>query len=71
MVVVAIVAGIAARPEEHLLLFRLIALISGSVAAVHLVGALERRQPWLETLETVGYAGIAVAAWAFERALSG
>lgn len=71
MAVVFVVLGIAGRPEEHVLLFRLIALISGIVAAVHLVGALEGKQPWFETAETAGYAAIAAAAWGFERSLAG
>ena len=69
MAVVVIVWGIAHLPEADLLLFRLIALISGVVAAIHGLGWLEGRQPWIENLETFGYAAIAAAAWGFERSM--
>jgi hypothetical protein len=54
----------AAHPEQHVLLFRLIALVGAFMVAVHVWGAIERTQPWLETAEIPLYAALTVVAWA-------
>lgn len=45
-------------------LFPVLCLAAVLLAAVHIVGALERAQPLVEHLEALGYAGFASIAWA-------
>lgn len=61
MIVVVVRAAPAAA--GHGTLFHLIALVAAIMSAVHVVGALEKRQPWFETVEIAIYAALAVAAW--------
>ena len=53
----------ASDPPAHRWLFDLLALSALLLAIVHLRGAIEDSQPLVEHLETVMYAGFAVAAW--------
>lgn len=63
----AIVVGCflaAAQPEAHVILFRIITLVGLFMVGVHVWGAVERTQPWLETAEIPLYAALAGVAWA-------
>jgi len=56
-------AGRAARdPERHRSFFGFAELVGWLLAAVHLRGLLERRQPPIEHAEIIGYSVFAVAA---------
>ena len=56
-------AARAARdPERHRSYFEFAEIAAWLLAAVHLRGMLEGRQPPIEHAETAGYAGFAVAA---------
>jgi hypothetical protein len=56
----------AARdPERHRSFFGFAEVAGWLLAAVHLRGMLERRQPPIEHAETLGYAGFAIAARRF------
>jgi hypothetical protein len=68
--VIALVLRAAPRPEAHVAVFHLVTWIAAIMTMVHLVGAIEERQPWFETLETAIYAGIAAASWGFAAALA-
>ncbi len=52
----------APHASAHPLLFELVAAAALLLAGVHIVGALERRQPWTETAEIALYAVAAIAA---------
>jgi len=67
--VVVIVLRIAPKPEANLLFFEVIGLICAVVAAIHALGWIEGRQPWIENVETVFYAAIAAACWGFQRSM--
>lgn len=64
LAVIAVTLRAAPHAEAHATLFHLIALMGAVMTAVHVVGALEGQQPWLETVEIVVYAGLTAAAWA-------
>lgn len=54
----------APAPEAHPLLIEILLLISAVFAVVHIVGHLQRRQPWFESVEIAMYLGIcAVGGW--------
>jgi hypothetical protein len=55
-------ARAAGRPERHRSLFEFLEIGGWLLAAVHLRGLLERRQPPIEHAEVLGYAAAAVAA---------
>ena len=55
-------ARAARRPERHRSLFEFLEIGGWLLAAVHLRGMLERRQPPIEHAEVAGYASAAVAA---------
>jgi len=52
----------ARRPEEHRIIFEVGFLTGALLAAVHVWGALQRRQPWTETAEIAFWSGITAAA---------
>jgi hypothetical protein len=52
----------ARRPEEHRIIFEVGFLTGALEAAVHLWGALQRRQPWTETAEIAFWSAMAAAA---------
>lgn len=52
----------AAHPEEHRLLFDLIAAVGVLMVGVHAWGWLRRAQPWTETAEIPLYAALAALA---------
>ena len=58
-------ARAARRPEQHRSLFQFLEIGGWLLAAVHLRGLLERRQPPVEHAEIVGYAAVAAAARRF------
>lgn len=60
-----IVVTLRAAPQAamHATLFHQIALIAAIMCAVHVVGALEGRQPWFETVEIGIYGALAAGAW--------
>ncbi len=61
---IAVVALRASRdPAAHRWLFDLLAIGALLLAVVHLRGAIEDSQPFIEHVETVMYAGFAAAAW--------
>lgn len=64
LAMIAVTLRAAPHAEAHATLFHMIALVGAIMAAVHVVGALEGRQPWFETVEIAIYAGLAAAAWA-------
>ena len=55
-------ARAAHAPERHRSFFQIAEVAAWFLAAVHLRGLLEGRQPPIEHAEIVGYAGIAAAA---------
>ena len=64
-VAVALSAGslrAARRPEEHRIIFEVGLLTGVLLAAVHVWGALLRRQPWTETAEIAFWSGMAAGA---------
>ena len=64
-VAVALSAGTlraARRPEEHRIIFEVGFLTGALLAAVHLRGALLRRQPWTETAEIAFWSAMAAGA---------
>ena len=62
---IAVVALRAARdPAAHRWLFDLLAIAAALLAVVHLRGALEEAQPFVEHVETLMYAAFAGAALA-------
>jgi hypothetical protein len=63
LAMIAVVLRVAPHAEAHATLFHMIALICAAMSAVHVVGALEGRQPWFETVEIAIYAALAGAAW--------
>ena len=50
------------RPEEHRIIFEMGFLTGALLAAVHLWGALLRRQPWTETAEIAFWSAVAAGA---------
>jgi len=52
----------ARRPEEHRIIFEMGFLTGALLAAVHLWGALLRRQPWTETAEIAFWSAMAAGA---------
>ncbi len=52
----------ARRPEEHRVMFEVGFLTGALLAAVHVWGALLRRQPWTETAEIAFWSAMAAAA---------
>jgi hypothetical protein len=52
----------ARRPEEHRIIFEVGVLTGALLAAVHLWGALLRRQPWTETAEIAFWSAVAAGA---------
>jgi hypothetical protein len=52
----------ARRPEEHRVIFEVGFLTGALLAAVHVWGALLRRQPWTETAEIAFWSAMAAAA---------
>lgn len=64
LALVVFVFRAAPEPENHRWLVELLLLIAVIFAAIHTLGALQRRQPWTETLEIAMYIGIfAVGLW--------
>jgi hypothetical protein len=55
-------ARAARDPERHRSLFEFIEIGAWLLAAVHLRGLLERRQPPIEHAEIIGYSAVAAAA---------
>ena len=58
-------ARAAHDPERHRSIFGLLEIAAWLLAAVHLRGLLERRQPPIEHAEIVGYSAFAIAARRF------
>jgi hypothetical protein len=63
----AVAVGVSAlraarRPEEHRIIFEVGFLTGALEAAVHVWGALQRRQPWTETAEIAFWSAMAAAA---------
>jgi hypothetical protein len=58
------VACMRAAPRAHAntVVFELIALAGAALVVVHVVGALQRRQPWTETVEIALYAALTAVA---------
>ena len=55
----------AREPEQYRPLFDILAVIAALLAVVHLRGLVEDSQPFVEHVETLGYAGFAgLAVWA-------
>jgi len=54
--------GAARNPARHRSHFAWLEAGSWLLAAVHVRGAVERRQPTIETVEIAGWAGLALAA---------
>jgi hypothetical protein len=54
----------AAHPRDHVDLFDLLAVAGALLTAIHVWGALERRQPWTETVEIALYATVTICALA-------
>jgi hypothetical protein len=52
----------APHPRANPLLFEIIAGVGVAMTVLHIVGALQRRQPWTETIEIALYAGLAALA---------
>jgi hypothetical protein len=52
----------ARRPEEHRIIFEVGFLTGALLAAVHVWGALQRRQPWTETAEIAFWSAMAAGA---------
>jgi hypothetical protein len=52
----------APRPEAYPWLFELSTAIAGVLVVVHVVGAIERSQPWTEHVEIGVYAAVAILA---------
>jgi hypothetical protein len=67
MVLVVVLA--APHPEDNAMLFHLITAVGALMVVVHAWGAILRRQPLFETLETGLYAILAVASWMLVRGL--
>lgn len=60
------VVSVRAAPDagSHPMLFEFISVSGALLAGVHLVGAIEGEQPWIETAEIVLFGGAAaLAAW--------
>ena len=55
----------ARAPEQHRSHFTWLEISSWLLAAAHVRGAIERRQPTTETVEILGWAALAVAARRF------
>ncbi len=54
----------APTPEDHALLVEMLLLVSAVFAGIHIIGFLERRQPWFETFEIGMYLAIcAIGGW--------
>ena len=49
-------------PERYRSLFDLLAVVAALLAIVHLRGLVEESQPWIEHVETAGYAAFAALA---------
>jgi len=63
----AVAVGVSAlraarRPEENRIVFEVGFLTGALEAAVHVWGALQRRQPWTETAEIAFWSAMAAAA---------
>jgi hypothetical protein len=58
-------ARAAHQPERHRSWFQFLEVAAWLLAAVHLRGLLERRQPPIEHAEVIGYSAAAVAARRF------
>jgi hypothetical protein len=52
----------ASAPAAHLWLFDLIVVAGALLSGVHVWGALQRRQPWTETVEIAVWLGATVGA---------
>lgn len=52
----------APHPRDSAILFELLAVAGVLLAGAHLWGALEKRQPWIETVEILLYLGLTVLA---------
>jgi hypothetical protein len=65
VVAIALVAAgyrAAADPERNAIVLEIFAAAAFLLAAVHVWGAIARRQPWTETAEIAVYLGLGVAA---------
>lgn len=64
LALVAFAFRAAPEPESHRWLVELLLTIAVIFAAIHTLGAVQRRQPWTETLEIAMYVGIfAIGLW--------
>jgi hypothetical protein len=60
--IVALVGRAALDPTAHREMFDLIFLVALLLTGVHVVGAIQKKQPWTETAEIVLYAATAIGA---------
>ncbi len=57
----------APHPREARVVFEIIASVGGLMVIVHVRGAIERAQPWIETAEIVLYGALGAIAWWIAR----
>jgi hypothetical protein len=61
--ILALIARASADPSAHRDVFDLIIVVAALLAGVHVVGALQKKQPWTETAEIALYAATAIGAF--------
>jgi hypothetical protein len=62
---------LAPHPEGCPVLFEFLAVVCGLMTAVHVVGALEKAQPWTETAEIFLYGALTAATLFIRSTLPG
>jgi hypothetical protein len=60
--ILALIARAAIDPSAHREVFDLIIGVAALLTGVHVVGAIQKKQPWTETAEIALYASTAIAA---------
>jgi len=64
--IVFVAARTAPRPAEHPLVWELLIAAGALLTLVHVVGAVQRSQPWTEDAEIVMYGALtALSAWIY------
>lgn len=67
--IVYVVVRAAGAPAAHPLVFELMIVSAALIAIMHVIGALEGKQPWIETAEIPFWAAVAIVAGLVYRSL--